>query len=179
MRGLVIIAMMALATDAFAHAKLKPGASLTLREDNSGIKTGPCGSAPRSANPTRLTAGQQLTVEWVETINHPGYFTIAFARSGDVGFEQNILANIPDTQDSTADLPHNYSTTITVPNQNCSACTIQLIQYMTENPASPTKYFSCADIQITGGVDSPTSSPSPSSSPAAVPSSSEDSGKCD
>lgn len=158
---MIVMAVFALSTVSFAHAKLKPGGKLKLREDNAGIKTGPCGSAPRSANPTLLKGGEKITVEWMETINHPGYFRIAFSQSGDKNFEQNVLATVEDNKNLTTDLPHSFSKVITVPNVACEACTIQLIQYMTENPANVSLYYSCADIKIEANSDEPSGVPTP------------------
>ena len=164
-RRIAIFLGIFLSGEVWAHAKLKPGASLKLREDNPGIKTGPCGSMPRGNNITTLTAGQSLNVEWVETINHPGSFRIAFSPANDTDFDKNILATIPDDKDGTADLPHSFSKTITVPSVVCDNCTIQLIQTMTENPANPSYYYSCADIKIIGTGIEPTVTPLPSASP--------------
>ena len=54
-----------------------------------------------------------------------------------------------------------YTQTITLPNQACENCTLQLIQMMTDKPpyttdlASDDIYFQCADIALRapGGID--------------------------
>lgn len=151
-------------TVAFSHAKL---ISPTPRSTSSGIKTGPCGGLPRGTTPMTLTPGQALTVQWEETINHPGRYYISFSPANDAGFEMNRLATIVDTQDTpVAGVSHKYSATITVPTTPCENCTLQLIQSMEENPAAPTFYYSCADIRIAGAA-TPTpapTTPTPSSS---------------
>lgn len=48
-------------------------------------KAEPCGIAGQVRNPARVTAlrpGQTITVTWMETIQHPGYFRIAFHPNG-------------------------------------------------------------------------------------------------
>jgi hypothetical protein len=135
---------------ALGHARWLPGASLNVRGGTNaspGIKTGPCGGVARGTA-TQLTAGQTITVEWEETIEHPGRYLISFSEKNDTNFTE--LKRVEDTKNGSNDLPHRYSTTITVPNVNCTACTMQLIQVMTENPAAPRNYYSCADIAITG-----------------------------
>jgi hypothetical protein len=147
------IAMLFVTTELLAHARFLSTGKLKPRDPNAGIKVGPCGPAPRSATPVKLKAGEDLLVEWEETINHPGYFRISFSQEGDAGFGGNILATVQDTQNTQVNgASHKYSKSIKVPNVNCTTCTIQLIQYMTENPATPSLYFSCADIQIEGAT---------------------------
>jgi len=48
-------------------------------------KAEPCGIAGQMRNPARVTAlrpGQTITVTWMETIQHPGWFRIAFHPNG-------------------------------------------------------------------------------------------------
>lgn len=140
---------------AWSHARL---ISPVPRNNNAGIKTGPCGGLARGT-PLTLTAGANLTVQWEETIQHPGRYYISFSPANDQGFENNRLATIIDTQDTPVTGPtHKYSTNIVVPNVPCETCTLQLIQSMEENPQAPTFYYSCADIRIvsasTGGGNS-------------------------
>ncbi|WP_455208858.1 SCE4755 family polysaccharide monooxygenase-like protein [Kaarinaea lacus] len=146
---LIIIAM--LYTEmARAHARFVVDSVTPPRSISDGIKTGPCGNFPRSQNPTTFDAGQQITVEWEETVNHPGYFRIAFSPANDQGFEDNVLYQVDDTQDD-QNVPHNYSATITLPDTACEDCSLQLIQYMTERDP-PTLYYSCADIRLVANI---------------------------
>jgi hypothetical protein len=117
------------------------------RSTSSGLKTGPCGGLPHSANPTVVQGGQSLSVSWQETVNHPGRFLFALSTANDSNFQQNPLATVVDNQDNGL-VPHNYTTTLQIPNMNCDNCTIQMIQSMEENPNAPTYYYSCADIKI-------------------------------
>jgi hypothetical protein len=151
----------------FGHARLRLGGTLPPRSTSAGLKSGPCGNVARTNNPTLLQAGQQLTVQWDEVIDHPGYYRVAFSPANDQGFDANVLVL------KVNDLPgvHAYEATITVPNVECTQCTIQLIQYMTENNP-PSLYYSCADVEIRKGVVVPSPVPSPVPSgppPAPVP----------
>jgi hypothetical protein len=159
---------------AWSHAHLNENGSMpSLRNPNPGIKTGPCGPGARNPKPTILAPGQQLRVDWLETINHKGYFRIAFSPNADQGYDDNVLATVPDTQNMTNNLPHTFSTIITVPSTPCTNCSIQLIQYMMDIAGQPPSlYYSCADIEIRAGAaplpsSTPPPAPKPSSKPAA------------
>ena len=147
------------------HTRIKPGSTLTPRSTSSGEKTGPCGATSPTSDAskrTSLTPGQKFTVYWEETIQHPGHFRIAFSPDGLAGFDQNVLLdNITDNQSGQVDYSdpttyHQFSATITVPTKLCETCSLQVIQVMTENPSSPSNYYSCADIRISNSPGSPT-----------------------
>lgn len=170
-----VILGLVVATPAFAHARLKPGGTLAPRDTNSGIKTGPCGATPITTDPakrTLLTPGQTLTISWEETVNHTSYFRIAYSLDGRTGFDQHVLLDkIVDNQSGAINFSnpatyHQFSATVQVPNIECEQCTIQLIQVMLDNPASPSNYYSCADVRITS---KPANPPNPAPQPANPP----------
>lgn len=140
----------------WGHARLT---SPTPRNNNAGIKAGPCGGLAKSAVPTIVQGGQMLTVQWEETINHPGRFIFSLSPANDIGFESQVLATIVDNQNAGVALPHRYQAQIMMPNMNCPNCTLQMIQSMEENPAAPSYYYSCADINITTSSVPPTNPP--------------------
>jgi hypothetical protein len=131
---------------------------IKTRSTNPGIKVGPCGGLTRVAQPAILLGGQNITVTWEETIHHPGRFEFYFSQAGDANF--TLLKTVENTQNDN-NVPHQYSTTIALPNVSCANCTFQMIQVMTENPASPTNYYSCADMQLTASASSPVTTPTP------------------
>jgi hypothetical protein len=141
----------------WGHARLKSTGLLIPRSTNAGIKTGPCGNLPRSASAVTLTAGSVIQIEWEETIQHPGRYEFSISPANDANFTRLLV--VPDTQDNPANLPHQYKANFTVPNIVCDKCTFQMIQVMTENPAAPTNYYSCADIKIVAGATPPTEMP--------------------
>lgn len=146
MKRILVLLLIALAPSlSFGHARL---ISPTPRNNNAGIKVGPCGNVPRTGVNTTWTVGQTVTIEWEETINHPGKFLFAISPANDQGFENNMVKMVLDDQDQGVPLPHKFSTTIVVPNIPCENCTFQMIQSMEENPNNPTYYYSCADIRI-------------------------------
>ncbi len=135
----------ALSWSLYSHARLADNSDVTPR--GLAMKNSPCGENTRSATAKTLTAGSQITVRWIETVDHTGSYWIEFSRANDTDWVR--LKTIVDDQNNPATLPHLYVSTITVPNVNCSDCTIRLVQEMTDgNPASPTYYFSCGDIKI-------------------------------
>ena len=138
----------------YAHSVLT---SPTPRSNDPGLKTGPCGGFSRIAAPKVVQGGEALTITWQEAINHPGRFIISMSMANDKDFASNKLATVIDNQNS-GTTPHNFSTSVQIPNVNCDTCTIQLVQSMEENPNAPTYYYSCADIKI---VAKATSAPSP------------------
>jgi hypothetical protein len=126
---------------ALAHATLLspvPRTPLTL-------KTGPCGGIPRTQKPAVFETGATIEVTWSEYIDHPGYFRILFSAANDANFVV-LLDNIADKKIPSGQPDAKYSAMVTLPSQPCQAGTLQLIQVMTENPASPQLYFSCADV---------------------------------
>ncbi|MEK6627742.1 MAG: SCE4755 family polysaccharide monooxygenase-like protein [Bdellovibrionota bacterium] len=155
----IILISLLYGTQVLAHARLLAGGLIPPRNNNAGIKIGPCGGVPRTATPKVLQAGSTVTIQWEETINHPGRFEFYFSPAGDANFQ--LLKTVIDDQNNNL-TPHQYTTSITLPNVTCTACTFQMIQVMTENPLNPSLYFSCADIQLTAaGVPPPPIVPPP------------------
>lgn len=150
---------MSLSGIAAAHAVLSsPPPRDTTSHKNTTLAS-QCGVA-RTAKFTTLTAGQSLTVSFNETVGHRGCFQISFAESGD---NFKLLGQKDDPADGTGA----RSMTVTIPNVNCTDCTLQLLQLMNDaNGGTPcpanadwTKatsgtYHSCADVHVTGATTS-------------------------
>jgi hypothetical protein len=147
---------------AFSHARL---VSPTPRNNSAGLKIAPCGEIPKGTTPTMLIAGSTITVNWQETINHPGRFLFSYSVDNDQTFTQ--IAEVLDDQDGGG--IHNFSTQITVPNITCTNCTFRMVQSMEENPANPSLYFSCADVTILP-ADTPTTTSTTIETPTTLPS---------
>lgn len=147
--GAILIIVVLLSHASFAHSRFNPLGNIPGRSTASGLKTGPCGGINRTATAKALASGQAVRVDWEETIQHPGRFEFYFSQSGDSGF--SYLATVQDDQNNPipAGGPnHVFTSTLTLPNVTCTDCTLQMVQVMTENPASPSYYYSCADIQL-------------------------------
>jgi MYXO-CTERM domain-containing protein len=158
--------LLAVAPEAGAHSLLvtpKP------RDQQDGYKdpprappgTGaPCGIG-RSVPPqpqTSFQPGAKLTVQWTETINHPGCFVIDFAQANDANFQ--ILGTKGHTGTGA---PQAWSLDVTLPNGPCTGCTLRLRQLMlnADLPAtacppavipSGDTYYSCANVTIGSGT---------------------------
>ncbi|MGZ3690196.1 MAG: SCE4755 family polysaccharide monooxygenase-like protein [Pseudobdellovibrio sp.] len=144
-----VITLLFMTEMATAHSRWSLTGNTPPRDNSTGLKSAPCGGLPRGSAPKVFQAGSTITVQWEETIQHPGHFEFYYSQANDANF--TLLKTVADTQDD-QNTPHEYSTTLTLPNINCSGCTLQLIQVMTENPAAPTNYYSCSDIQLTGST---------------------------
>ena len=116
------------------------------------IKVEPCGGAgptpAGAASRTRLVAGSTITVHFQETVQHPGYFRIAFTNDGLTGFDQHVLVPMIADGDQL-----DYTAEVTLPDTPCDSCSLQLIQCM-DGALPPVgecfNYYSCSDIVLTG-----------------------------
>lgn len=141
---------------AWSHSRLvnpSPRVNLDNIKDNNGA---PCGAA-RTNTPHTFTSGQTITVQLEETINHPGEFVIRFSMAGDANFVE--LTRVPD------DINKGFKNiNVTLPNEECTDCTLQLVQVMTDrNP--PTNYYSCADLVLSTNGTPPPPNPGPNPPP--------------
>jgi hypothetical protein len=153
--GLASLALAALAADASAHIALTSPAPRTAEQ-----KTGPCGAAgsTRGTQVTRYQPGETITVEWDETVDHPGHYRIAFDEDGndsfqnpstpDDSFPQTLADQITDRTGG-----GHYTQQITLPNISCTNCTLQLMQVMTTTVPYSSFYFQCADLILGDGAD--------------------------
>ena len=146
MRASTAIAILILgaAPSLHAHATLlspKPRTKLTLKD-------GPCGGVRRTNQPLELEAGSEIEVSWEEYVDHPGFYRILFSKSGDTGFAV-LLDNISDRKATFEEPILEYTARVTLPDEPCDDCTLQLIQVMMETPSAPKYYYSCADLRLT------------------------------
>jgi hypothetical protein len=139
------------------------------------MKVGPCGrlGGLRTENVTTVRPGQDLEVVFDELIDHPGHYRIAFDPGGHdhlappawdgaswvTPAEVALLADdIPDAA------PTHGRVTVRLPDVECDACTLQLIQVMTDKPpydGGDDFYYQCADLVLSrtapvGGPPPPT-----------------------
>lgn len=124
--------------------------------------------------------GATITVTWAETIQHPGYFRIAFQPNGEIFGIPPAGAGVggfPDTPQLGLDAMNGsivlvdripdgtLSQQITFPDMECTNCTLQFIQVMTDKAPYTTLansddiYFNCADITLS--ATAPDAGPQP------------------
>lgn len=162
MKTISVLSLLVISSLAWGHARMM---NPVPRNNNAGIKNGPCGGLARSATPMVIQGGTMMMFQWEETINHPGKFLFSLSTTGN---DQNfaLMAMVPDDQNLGNNLPHRFQAQVMIPNINCPNCTIQMIQSMEENPAVPSFYYSCADVSIVAqGAPVPTPPPAPSPTP--------------
>ncbi len=161
--------MLTLLTVAFvAHIKLAEPASFQVADFTGGPqKEAPCGGEGEATNAyTVVEAGSQLTVSWTETIYHPGHFRLSIAKSADEFVTPTAVLNNNGNNCASAPVEaspqyptivdglfashtsgQDWTTTITVPNEPCERCTLQLLQFMSDH-APPCYYYQCATLKI-------------------------------
>lgn len=154
----------------FAHTLWKPGSITPPRDPSDGqLKYGPCGGInnqnllPRGIKPKIFKPGEQISIEWIETINHGGQFVIDYLDSAYLPVINTNEVTFPDSFDDVIvrSKPLLRSELITIPNTECPNCSIRIVQQMwfqkfitpppEKNPDGTlnyTKYFSCSDIRI-------------------------------
>ena len=162
MRGRILVFILCAAGAASAHIALKSPTART--NDQVQLKVGPCGQNVnmRTNNLTVFKPGQTITVAWDETINHPGHFRISFDPNGTnfpnptsfTDFNSGATDLVDNIADKTGTAPIAYTQQVTLPNVECTQCTLQLIQVMTDKPPygdGNDIYYQCADLILTNG----------------------------
>lgn len=197
MRSVLVVALLGLSGSiANAHIHLLKPLSRTDDGINGPQKEQHCGTlAPgRTARVTTYKPGETITVEWQETIDHPGWLRISFQPSGEL-FRAPPASNGPASNGTASNYPTENLTgmvdpdgtgsmilmdriadgalnvmrtmDVTLPNMECTNCTLQLIHVMTQTVGyafADDVYFNCADITlaanapdagipVTGGAD--------------------------
>jgi hypothetical protein len=130
---------------------------------------------PISDAVTTFHAGETITVQWQETVYHPGYFRISLAvthaaDATNTNFPDPALTDPVDCHYDRAAVqtgPHDnvladglfmaadqngtnrsLMQDVKLPNEPCDKCTLQVVQVMEGHPASSCFYFHCAEITI-------------------------------
>lgn len=134
---------------------------------------------------TDFTGGETITLTFEEYINHDSYYRVALDVEGDDSFptrpEESVqqegddpasIHPVSDVTDTALDvyilqyymddlspgfmMRQMYSTDVTLPNIDCQNCTLQVIQFMYDDPEP--HYYQCADITITAAAGTDTTS---------------------
>src|SRR5688500_5017525 len=152
------VAMISAAAEAHIRLDVPKGRYVNDPQQSTKQKQGPCGvtndaRTTKSDLITTFEPGERITVEWTETINHPGHFRIAFSEKGQV-FPAPTLDPMPVSAQILADDITDdksggaFSHDVTLPNVSCDTCTLQLIQVMSD---TGNYYFQCADLVLKAG----------------------------
>jgi uncharacterized protein (TIGR03382 family) len=150
-----------LAPAASAHVQLR--APLQRETDQ---KNGPCGLADstRGEDVCEFQPGATITVEWDETVEHPGHFRVSFDDDGDDDLvdpadyddyyaSKAVLVDEIADRDVDVDGNPRYSMQVKLPDIECDNCTLQLIQVMSDKPPWGPEggndiYYQCADLVL-------------------------------
>lgn len=169
------------ASPVHAHFHLTyPDSWIVEDADGNPQKTGPCGPAAtdspmETGKVTAFKAGQKITVTWIDTIAHPGHFRIALAKNRSdlkdpdiqqdsscmydekmvpMGPHDNVLDDgvaFRSAVGFNAKAGMMFSDEVTLPNEPCDNCTLQVMQVMEMDiqAISNCHYYHCANISIT------------------------------
>jgi len=157
-----LFGLVLLVETAGAHSRWKLDGPTPPRTTDTGLKqpqgqVTPCGGAARTTKPRQFKPASKLTLQWEETIDHQGNFSVRFSQANDQ-FNTVLIDKMVDDKNGVSGSI--FQAEITLPNVKCDACTLQLEQVMT---GSTLTYVSCADIQL---VDNPAPPPAPTMPPA-------------
>jgi len=142
---LLIILIYLYSSSIWAHAKLLTNSDVPPRYDNPGIKgADPCGSESgvKTGVISNYPRGATVKVEWLETVDHYGYFQVDFSTDGGTSFVNPVTVDDP-----IGSTKHQFAISYTLPDQLCGAggCLLRMRQYMA---STQTFYFSCADVVL-------------------------------
>jgi hypothetical protein len=184
---LVLPLVLLLSQLASAHFDLDSAGTHKSRYGKKEIKKGPCGrtNGLRGTNVYTYEPGQTIKIAVNEFVPHPGYFRVAFQKDGDNEFinprtilplNRQCLSDPADKCGATdfyntpnvlmdnlsphkRGLPNKtYSWDVKLPDVECTNCTLQIIQVMTDeypihapydpSYASEDNYYQCIDLVL-------------------------------
>lgn len=105
----------------------------------------------RTTHFNRFAPGETITVRWTETIDHVGTFRVAFDDDGAdrADFDGSVLHSEDDPENEGGKV---REAEVTLPDVECTNCTLQFIQVMTTGTAADSNtYFQCADLVLGDG----------------------------
>ncbi|MCA9659926.1 MAG: lytic polysaccharide monooxygenase [Myxococcales bacterium] len=158
----VALAALTLApASASAHIELT---SHIARHSKYTQKTAPCGDADDGGPGENIYVyepGETVTFAWHEFVDHPGHYRVAFDDAGSDDFIDPATADERYSNDAVlvdgiADVAgvSDYEVDVTLPAIECAACTVQILQIMTDKPPygdGNDVYYHCVDVQLVEG----------------------------
>ena len=151
MRSLLVVGFVAtIASAAQAHVLLEEP-----RRRYDDMKGAVCGKGGlddgRTSDFHRFAPGETISMAWTETIDHVGSYRVAFDDDGAdrADFDDNVLHTQADPRN---DNNFRWEAEVTLPDIECTGCTLQLIQVMTTGEGNDNNtYFQCSDIVLGDG----------------------------
>lgn len=134
------------------------------------LKSAPCGAETTERGTAIYTylPGETIQIDFDEYIDHPGHYRVAFDADGTddfvdpAGFDDLytndavLLDGIEDREDG-----GDYTIDVTLPDVECTNCTLQIMQVMTDKPPygdGNDLYYECIDLVLSldaEAVDNP------------------------
>lgn len=186
--SLAALGCLLLSAGANAHFRLlAPASWLEENQLGDPQKAGPCGGTNADYGKptyavTNVKGGTALHIKVQETVYHPGHYRVALAvnspnelpvdpkattMTNERGMVMSVSAEVgaaapPVLVDGL--WPHQakaadpWETDVTIPNINCKACTLQVIQFMEQHPMNNPgnfTYHHCAVLHITADPAKP------------------------
>jgi hypothetical protein len=165
---------------------------------NSNLKSGPCGqvTSGRTDRVATYAPGQRITVRVREENAHVSYLRVSLdldgedfplrtqfpagpetqeiAQAEEEALDEGGLLAVVRENNDTPGFVHEID--VTLPEATCTRCTLQVLQFMYDDPAAP-YYFQCADLLITeGGLEDAGVVPGSGAGASATPAASASSG---
>ncbi len=171
---------------ALAHIDLVSPPPRAPGRPDTNLSRGPCGQRNNGrvdGTASVFRPGQTIDVVWEVYVQHVSYFRIAFDLEGDDSLRDrrslpaDPASDDPTTlpagegelildyvQDRTADVER-VERRVTLPNEECARCTLQVTQFTYGLPIDDATYHQCADIVLDanapGGEEAPADADGP------------------
>lgn len=167
MRSSALLAPSAAAALLFASAPAAAHIEISshvTRHGKGQQKVGPCGDEDDGlpgANVYVFAPGETVVLAWREFVDHPGHYRVAFDPEGSDDFVDPATADerysggtvlLDGIEDVAGE--SEYEVMVTLPEVECEACTIQIIQVMTDKAPygdGNDIYYHCIDVRLVEG----------------------------
>jgi hypothetical protein len=182
------VALIALASKGRAHFHLiEPASAIQESPNGDPQKMAPCGGISTdpgkpSGAVTNVPGGEKLHIKLKETVYHPGFYRVALAVNSRAELPPDPEVKTEDTAKGPRSVsaaihyppvppiladglfPHasrfdkEQETDVDIPNINCSACTLQIVEFMAAhglNKDGDYTYHHCAVLAIHANPDKP------------------------
>jgi BIM1-like copper acquisition factor len=165
----VAAALGTISAPGWAHINLQSPPARAPGRPDTFLTRAPCGQLDDARDPAKVSTfepGQTIVVEWEVYQQHVSYFRVAVDLDGDDSFSERtsqpadaltddltqlrpnpgerILAYV---EDDAGEVDH-VAEAVTLPDEECDRCTLQLIQFTYGLPLYQAYYYQCADIVL-------------------------------
>jgi hypothetical protein len=179
--------VLTMASTGWAHIDLLSPEPRASGSGNAYLDRPPCGQRDQGRMPDKVSVfrpGETISVSWDAYVRHPSYFRLSFDPDGDDSFSERTSAPVDPARDDPERLPagegelllgyvldragqlSQLEHSVTLPNEPCEPCTLQLTQFIYNVPIEDATYYQCADVVLAGD---PVESPAAEAEMAAAP----------